>query len=155
MSNNVKESEEDVTEVHDIFDDNQNNIRNPKKSTIGSPPDSSTQNEKEITGTINEVDNRNGGSDRQTNEHQGEEQKKLNSSSISSDDSKFYAIRITGGQEHIVANILQNKINAKKIGIYSILLLDSFKGYIIVEAPDANVAFQALTGIRHIRGQIR
>lgn len=70
-------------------------------------------------------------------------------------DSKFFAIRTTGGQEHMVANILQNKINAKKIGIHSILVLDSFKGYIIVEAPDSNVAYEALAGIRHARGQIR
>ena len=70
-------------------------------------------------------------------------------------DSKFFAIRTTGGQEHVVANILQNKINAKKIGIRSILALDNFKGYIIVEAPDANVAYEALAGIRHARGQIR
>jgi transcription termination/antitermination protein NusG len=70
-------------------------------------------------------------------------------------DSKFYAIRTTGGQERVVANVLQNKIKSKNIGIYSILLLENFKGYIIVEAPDANVAFQALAGVRHIRGQIR
>ncbi|HYX55110.1 MAG TPA: hypothetical protein VE818_03035, partial [Nitrososphaeraceae archaeon] len=44
-------------------------------------------------------------------------------------DSKFYAIRITGGQEQVVANILQNKINTKKIKILSILVLDNFKGY--------------------------
>jgi transcriptional antiterminator NusG len=70
-------------------------------------------------------------------------------------ESKFYAIRTTGGQERVVANVLQNKIKSKNIGIYSILLLENFKGYIIVEAPDANVAFQALAGVRHIRGQIR
>ena len=70
-------------------------------------------------------------------------------------DSKFYAIRTTGGQERVVANVLQNKIRSKNIGIYSILLLENFKGYIIVEAPDANIAFQALAGVRHIRGQIR
>jgi transcription termination/antitermination protein NusG len=70
-------------------------------------------------------------------------------------DSKFFAIRITGGQEHVVANILQNKINAKQIGIYSILVLDNFKGYIVVEAPDSNIAYQALVGVRHVRGQIR
>jgi transcription termination/antitermination protein NusG len=70
-------------------------------------------------------------------------------------ESKFYAIRTTGGQERVVANVLLNKIRSKSIGIYSILLLENFKGYIIVEAPDANVAFQALAGVRHIRGQIR
>ena len=70
-------------------------------------------------------------------------------------DSKFFAIRTTGGQERVVANLLQTRVNAKKLGIRSIMVLDSFKGYIIVEAPDSNVAYEALSGIRHVRGQIR
>jgi len=70
-------------------------------------------------------------------------------------DSKFFAIRTTGGQENIVANIIQNRVNAKKIGIHSILILENFKGYIIVEAPDSNIAYEALAGVRHVRGQIR
>jgi transcriptional antiterminator NusG len=72
-----------------------------------------------------------------------------------SSDSKFFAIRTTGGQERIVANLLQTRANSKKLQIRSILVLDSFKGYIIVEAPDSNVAYEALAGIRHVRGQIR
>ena len=70
-------------------------------------------------------------------------------------DSKFFAIRTTGGQEHVVVNMAQNKINSKKIPVRSILLLDSFKGYIIIEAPDSNIAYEALAGIRHVKGQIR
>ncbi len=70
-------------------------------------------------------------------------------------DSKFFAIRTTGGQERVVASLLQTRVNAKKLGIRSIIVLDSFKGYIIVEAPDSNVAYEALSGIRHVRGQIR
>lgn len=70
-------------------------------------------------------------------------------------DSKFFAIRTTGGQEHIVVNLAQNRINSKKIPVRSILLLDSFKGYIIVEAPDSNIAYDALIGVRHVKGQIR
>jgi transcriptional antiterminator NusG len=69
--------------------------------------------------------------------------------------SKFFAIRITGGQERVVANILHTKITTKKLKIFSILVLDNFKGYIIVEAPDANVAYEAMSGVRHVRGQIR
>ncbi len=72
-----------------------------------------------------------------------------------SSNSKFFAIRTTGGQERIVANLLQTRANSKKLQIRSILVLDSFKGYIIVEAPDSNVAYEALAGIRHVRGQIR
>jgi transcriptional antiterminator NusG len=73
----------------------------------------------------------------------------------SSGDSKFFAIRTTGGQERIVANLVQTRANAKKLLIRSIIVLDSFKGYIIVEAPDSNIAYEALAGIRHVRGQIR
>ena len=70
-------------------------------------------------------------------------------------DSKFFAIRTTGGQERMVASQLQVRVNSKKIGIRSVMVLDSFKGYIIVEAPDSNVAYEGLAGIRHVRGQIR
>ena len=70
-------------------------------------------------------------------------------------DSKFFAIRITGGQENVVANILQNRINSKRISLRSILILENFKGYVIVEAPDSNIAYDALYGVRHVRGQIR
>src|SRR5688500_14128824 len=73
----------------------------------------------------------------------------------SSADSKFFAIRTTGGQERVVANLLQTRANAKKLLIRSVIVLDSFKGYIIVEARDSNVAYEALAGIRHVRGQIR
>jgi len=70
-------------------------------------------------------------------------------------DSKFFAIRTTGGQEHIVVNLAQNRINSKKIPVRSILLLDSFKGYIIIEAQNSNIAYDALIGVRHVKGQIR
>lgn len=70
-------------------------------------------------------------------------------------DSKFFAIRTTGGQERMVADMLYTKVVAKKIGIRSVMVLDNFKGYIIVEAPDSNVAYEGLAGIRHVRGQIR
>jgi len=70
-------------------------------------------------------------------------------------DSKFFAIRTTGGQEHIVVNLAENRINSKKIPVRSILLLDSFKGYIIIEAPNSNIAYDALIGVRHVKGQIR
>lgn len=70
-------------------------------------------------------------------------------------DSKFFAIRTTGGQERMVADMLYTKVTAKKIGIRAVMVLDSFKGYIIVEAPDSNVAYEGLAGIRHVRGQIR
>ena len=71
-------------------------------------------------------------------------------------DSKFFVVRVSGGQESLIASMLHSRLTSKKIeGIYSILFLDHFKGYVIVEALDSNIAYEALHGIRHIRGQIR
>lgn len=76
--------------------------------------------------------------------------------SESDDDSKFFVVRVGGGQESMIASMLQTRLNTKKIeGIYSVLFLENFKGYMIVEAVDSNVAYEALHGIRYIRGQIR
>jgi transcriptional antiterminator NusG len=47
-------------------------------------------------------------------------------------DSRFFAIRTTGGQERMVADMLYTKVTSKKIGIRSVMVLDNFKGYIIV-----------------------
>ena len=88
-----------------------------------------------------------------------EEKNRLVSSSEEEDndsDSKFFVVRVSGGQESLIASTLYSKLSSKKIeGIYSILFLDNFKGYVIVEALDSNIAYEALHGIRHIRGQIR
>jgi transcriptional antiterminator NusG len=129
MSDSIKEND-DVMEANGSFD----NRDLPKEDTIYDT--TTTDSVSQVTTTS-------------TSSHDITQETKPVS------DSKFFAIRTTGGQEHMVANILQNKINAKKIGIRSILVLDSFKGYIIVEAPDSNVAYEALAGIRHARGQIR
>ena len=142
------------------------------------------KNKKDIDDNLNDIiefDNDN--SDKDTNELEAnntdtlskdektKNAKKVNSTTINSQsdpsiknnhnvdiqdsDSKFFAIRITGGQENVVANILQNKINSKRISLRSILILENFKGYVIVEAPDSNIAYDALYGVRHVRGQIR
>lgn len=69
--------------------------------------------------------------------------------------SHLFAVRTTGGQEKVVLNLLQNKIKTNKINVLSVLLVDNLKGYVVIEAKDANAAFDALQGIRHIRGQLR
>lgn len=42
-----------------------------------------------------------------------------------------------------------------KINIQAVLLVDNLKGYVVVEALDPSAAYQAIEGIRHIRGQLR
>jgi transcription termination/antitermination protein NusG len=137
MANSIKEKEHDLSDVNDIFD-NKDSFSEESVTFDDAVKDDTSDSQFDRV-TSSQVP---------SNITQQEELKP-------GLDSKFYAIRITGGQEKVVANILQNKITTKKIRILSILVLDNFKGYIIVEAPDSNVAFEALHGVRHVRGQIR
>jgi transcription termination/antitermination protein NusG len=138
MTNSIKENKENLSDVDDIFDNNDS--FSEESVTL----DDAVIEDK----SDSEVDNDASSSNIPYTNTQQQELKPALSS-------KFFAIRITGGQEQVVANILQNKITTKKINVFSILVLDNFKGYIIVEAPDANIAFEALHGVRHVRGQIR
>ena len=69
--------------------------------------------------------------------------------------SHLFAIRTTGGQEKVVLNLLQNRVRTQDINIQSVLLVDNLKGYVVLEAVDVNQAFNAIQGVRHIRGQLR
>lgn len=69
--------------------------------------------------------------------------------------SHLFALRTTGGQEKVVLNLLQNRVKSQNINIQSVLLVDNLKGYVVLEAVDVNQAFNAIQGIRHIRGQLR
>jgi transcription termination/antitermination protein NusG len=190
VSHNIKENDEDVGSIDNIFDDNNDNIEKPPTTdrSPGTDPDLERDKEENDDQDKSQEENRSGLAKKEQEEVLQEHEPTTfndtsnpvsqststtpNDTTNNEDaraasvtrtvvapspaaDSKFYAIRTTGGQERVVANVLQNKIKSKNIGIYSILLLENFKGYIIVEAPDANVAFQALAGVRHIRGQIR
>ncbi|MFL6370359.1 MAG: transcription elongation factor Spt5 [Nitrososphaeraceae archaeon] len=139
MSDSVEENKDGIVEINDNFDGED------LSEHITTKDMSSTDSVLNVDTTVQT------GQHDDTQEEQEQQEREMKSTS----DSKFFAIRTTGGQEHIVANILQNKINAKNLGIRSILALDNFKGYIIVEAQDSNVAYEALSGIRHARGQIR
>jgi len=69
--------------------------------------------------------------------------------------SHLFAVRTTGGQEKIVMRLLEARIKMEKINIQSVLLLSDLKGYVVVEAQDVSSMFDAIQGIRHVRGQLR
>ena len=51
--------------------------------------------------------------------------------------------------------LLEARIKMEKINIQSVLLLSDLKGYVVVEARDPPSMFNAIEGIRHVRGQLR
>jgi len=69
--------------------------------------------------------------------------------------SHLFAVRTTGGQEKIVMRLLEARIKMGKINIQSVLLLSDLKGYVVVESQDVSTMFDAIQGIRHVRGQLR
>jgi len=69
--------------------------------------------------------------------------------------SHLFAIRTTGGQEKVVMRILEVRARTNKITIQSVLWVSDLKGYVVIEAPDPSAAYQAIEGVRHIRGQLR
>ena len=146
MEGRTIEKEDNFDELDNVFTENS---------------DVKTETTSERTDRVNEENSLESGpselgttNDKSPDSNASAENSQIESGSQESD-SKFFAIRTTGGQEHIVVNLAQNRINSKKIPVRSILLLDSFKGYIIVEAPDSNIAYDALIGVRHVKGQIR
>ena len=69
--------------------------------------------------------------------------------------SHLFAIRTTGGQEKVVMNLMEARAKLGKINIQSVLLVDNLKGYVVIEALEPSDAFQAIEGVRHIKGQLR
>ena len=74
---------------------------------------------------------------------------------VAEGNSHLFAVRTTGGQEKIVMRLLEARLKMNKINIQSVLLLSDLKGYVVVEAENASSMFEAIQGIRHVRGQLR
>ncbi|MEE9323431.1 MAG: transcription elongation factor Spt5 [Candidatus Aenigmarchaeota archaeon] len=65
----------------------------------------------------------------------------------------IYTVRTTSGREHIVIDMVYNKVRSEKLGIKSITHPGELKGYIFIEGPEGEVR-KALHGIMHIKGLI-
>jgi len=64
----------------------------------------------------------------------------------------YFIIKVTSGQERIAANILQNKASKTDLPIYSIIVVEGMRGYIIVEAEDDASIRSFISRERNIKG---
>jgi transcriptional antiterminator NusG len=71
---------------------------------------------------------------------------------LSSEDMKLYAIRTTVGQEKTSLRILEAKASIEGSDVYSIMVSDVLKGYILAEASDAESVEKICRGVPHVRG---
>ncbi|MCL5434496.1 MAG: transcription elongation factor Spt5 [Candidatus Marsarchaeota archaeon] len=66
----------------------------------------------------------------------------------------YFVVKVTSGQENIAANILQSKLSKGEAPIYSIIVIEGLRGYIIVEAQDELACRNFITKERSIKGII-
>jgi transcriptional antiterminator NusG len=63
----------------------------------------------------------------------------------------IFGVRVTSGQEHIILEVIDNKLKKGFEGIYSILIFPDIKGYIFIEAQDLATCKKFVQGIPHIK----
>jgi transcriptional antiterminator NusG len=64
----------------------------------------------------------------------------------------YFIVRVTSSQERITADILQNKIEKSAVPVYSIILAEGMRGYLILEVQDENAARELILDEPHVKG---
>jgi transcriptional antiterminator NusG len=66
----------------------------------------------------------------------------------------YFVVKVTSGQERIAANMLQNKASKTDLPMYSIIVVEGMRGYIILEAEDELSCRSFISKERNIRGML-
>ncbi len=66
----------------------------------------------------------------------------------------IFAVRTTVGQERNVSNLITGRAEANKIPIRAILVPETLKGYIFIEADGPHIVEEAIMGIKHVRSRV-
>ena len=67
---------------------------------------------------------------------------------------KIFAVKTTTGQERNVAKLIAARVEMNNIPIRAILVPETLKGYVFVEAEGPHFVEEAIAGIRHIRSRV-
>lgn len=64
---------------------------------------------------------------------------------------KFYAVRVTAGQEDNVVKVAYLQIMSRKLPIYSVVIPPDMKGILIVESDNISMVKRAFQEVRHVK----
>jgi len=67
---------------------------------------------------------------------------------------KIFAVKTTTGQERNVAKLVAAKIEMNNIPIKVVLVPETLRGYIFVEAVGPHFVEEAIAGIKHVRSRV-
>lgn len=65
-----------------------------------------------------------------------------------------FAVRTTAGQEKNVAHLIAARVKTNKLPIKAILVPETLKGYLFVEAEGPNSVEEAIAGLKHVRSRV-
>jgi transcriptional antiterminator NusG len=65
-----------------------------------------------------------------------------------------FAVRTTTGQEKNVAKLVSAKIEMNSIPIKAILVPETMRGYVFIEADGPHLVEEAIAGIKHVRSRV-
>ncbi len=65
----------------------------------------------------------------------------------------IYTVRTTAGREHIVIDMINNRVRSDNLRIKSISHPGELKGYVFIEGPEGEVR-KSVQGVMHIKGLI-
>lgn len=65
-----------------------------------------------------------------------------------------FAVRTTTGQEKNVAKLVSAKIKMNNIPIKAILVPETMRGYVFMEADGPHLVEEAIAGIKHVRSRV-
>lgn len=68
---------------------------------------------------------------------------------------RFYGIRVTQGQEVTMALLMEERIKAGTMPIYSLAILPSLKGVILAESDVPHAVQRVSMNLKHVRGLMR
>jgi transcriptional antiterminator NusG len=67
---------------------------------------------------------------------------------------KIFVVKTTTGQERNVARLIAAKVEMTKLPIRALLVPDTLKGYVFIEAEGPHLVEEAIAGVRHVRSRI-
>jgi len=67
---------------------------------------------------------------------------------------KIFAVKTTTGQERNVAKLVAARIEMNGIPVKAVLVPETLRGYVFVEAEGPHLVEEAITGIRHVRSRV-
>lgn len=69
-------------------------------------------------------------------------------------DTGIFAIRTTAGQERNAANLIAARVEIQKLPIKAILVPETLKGYLFIEAEGPHFVDKAIGGIKYVRSRV-